>query len=587
MLVFSNKHKIEIIFIIAFLLVNCSKYTENKKLNQLSEKFLKQYCLFYPVQATQMGILGHDDKLNDYAVKNINERIQKLNLFLHQAALIDTNKLSDINKINYAILSSQLKIEQFELERWKRWQHDATLYTLTIYDALIGLTLHNKDTAGDRTQDLFTRLKLIPDFLNQDKNNLQIVNSINLITAIDHLEELKRIIAFRLLDKFVVNQPLLDTLVQQCEITVDSLESFKKFLESKMKSAPDRSLAMTPELYETYINLILNDEVQLQELIEWISSDYQIYYDDILNTSIKILSERNKSNELVKHDNLIEKIDAEIEKHILNKDEIIPYCYDTIDEIKRFIDEIWNLSLPINYSIQIEWAETDIINPLKLAYLEKPGLLEKGTQFYCQLNPISKDEDWIQQLSILRNYNKPALKVTMMRETIVSHYQIWLERIDKIPALARIFPDQIFLNSWPYYLAFSMLNMGFGGYDSQLRYMLLREYVRVLQLAKVEIQYYLQQLSLQQLERLLMESKLFTRNEIDKVRKEIVRSPGQFLTIYWGVRKLKELEKNCRKRLGPKFNLNTFFQRTLRPGPIPIEFVEQQVFTQFQTDKTH
>lgn len=587
MLVFSNKHRIKIFFIIAFLLVNCSKYAENKKFNQLSEKFLKQYCLFYPVQATQIGIQGNDDKLNDYAVKNINERIQTLNFFLQQAALIDTNKLSDINKINYAILSSQLKIEQFELKRWKRWQNDATLYTLTIYNALIGLTLHNKDTTVDRAQDLFTRLKLIPDFLNQDKNNLQLVNSINLITAIDHVEKLKRIIAFRLSDKFLVNQSILDTLVRQCEITVDSLESFKKFLESKMKSAPDRSLAMTPELYETYINLILHDEVQLQELIEWINSDCQIFYDDILNTSIEILSERNKSNEHVKHDNLIEKIDTEIEKQILNKNEIIPYCYDTIDEIKRFIDEIWNLSLPINYSIQIEWAEADIINPLKLAYLEKPGLLEKGTQFYCLLNPISNDGDWIQQLSILRNYNKPALKVTMMLETIASHYQIWLERIDKIPAFAKIFPDQIFLNSWSYYLAFSMLDAGFGGYDSELRYMLLKEYVRVLQVAKVEIQYYLQQLSLQQLERLLMESKLFTRNEIDKVRKEIVRSPGQFLTIYWGVRKLKGLEKNCRKMLGPKFNLNTFFQRTLRQGPIPIELVEQQVITQFQTDKTH
>ena len=83
---------------------------------------------------------------------------------------------------------------------------------------------------------------------------------------------------------------------------------------------------------------------------------------------------------------------------------------------------------------------------MKLADFENPGLFEPEPKFYCLIKPILNDRDWLQQLSQLREYNKPAIKVTMMLEAIPSHYQIWSEKLKKIPTLAIAFPDQIFIN---------------------------------------------------------------------------------------------------------------------------------------------
>jgi len=586
MSVYSNNIKSIPVIILVILSVCCHNLQENRKLNKISKDFLNQYCQFYPIQATQIGNHVYDDQLDNFSNKNIDKLVQYFKLTLNKIAVIDRNKLSIRNKINYHILSSQSKLHLFELEQWKRWQRDAVFYTKNIYDAVYGLQFHTKDTTENLTRNLMSRLDQIPQMLIDAKKNLQHGNIINLSPAIEQIENQKRIIAFQLSNKFIATNILLDSLNKKSEIVVDSLESFKQFLESKRKTSPNKSLSMTPEMYKTYINLRFNKKEKLEDLLEWIDADYQKYYNDLLHTAKGYLSERKKINEFTRNTNLIELINDEVEKQPLNKDEIIPYCYETINDIRRFIDEIWNLSLPIDYNILIEWAEDNEISGLKLANFKKPGLMEPEPQFYCLLKPISNDRDWIQQLSQLRAYNVPALKIMMMLEAIPSHYQIWSQKLDDIPILARAIPDQRFINAWSYYFAFSMLDAGFEGYDPELRYMLLRAYTRILLLAKVEIQYYQQKLNYQQAEQLLLESKLFKKNEIEQVLKQINYSPGQILTICYGVKQLITLEEACKKKLGPHFSINDFFENLLKPGPIPIDFIKSTALKKFQSNST-
>jgi len=572
---YSNSIKLVHSFIVIILFVSCSNFIENKKFNRISENFIDQYFKFHPVEATLAGNHNYDHQLDNYSKENINESVRFFKFMIEKIASIDTNKLSNHNKVNYHILSSQLKLHFFELEHWKRWRRDATFYTQKIYDAIYGLQFHTQDTTENVTRNLIFRLDQFPKMLIQAKENLQHADVINLDIAIDHVENQKRMIAFQLSEKFVVTKGLIDSLHKKSEIVVDSLESFKRFLESKNHSQTDRSLPMNPEMYKLYIDLKFTGKVKLEQLIEWIDSDYQKNYDDILNTAKRYLSKQKNTNEFTINPGLNEKIDDEVEKQSLNKDEIIPYCYDNINDIKRFIDEIWNLSLPINYDVFIDWAADEQIFGLKLADFENPGLLEPTPRFYCLLKPILNDRDWIQQLSQLRAYNKPLLKVTMMLEATPSHYQIWFEKLDEIPILARAFPDQSFVSAWHYYFTFSMINAGFEGYDPELRYVLLKSYARILLLAKVEIQYYLQQFTNQQAEQLLLESKMFNKNEIKEVIRQVNRSVDQFLTIYWGIRQFKKLEEAYRQKSGPYFNDNEFFQYILKHGPIPVELIKR------------
>jgi len=577
MLVYLNKIKLSQIFIVIILLLNCSDMIENRNFNRIAKNFLEKYFQAFPVQATLMGSHDYDHQLDNVSSENINKIVRLLKLTTDKIAIIDTNKLSSHNKINFKILDSQLKLHLFELEQWKRWQKDATFYIQKIDDAIRGLKIYRSDTTEDRTRSLIARLDQVPDLLTEAKKNLQSFNIVNPRPAIDRIDNLNRAIAFQLSNQFLIVGTLVDSFNQKSENVVDSLDSFKDFLESKLKTSGNQALAMTAENYQVYLSLLFNKEIKLAELVNLIEADYQKYYEEIVDIAQTVLSEAKNGNVFTTGHTSVEAAYDEIQKQSLTNEQIIPFCFETVRNVKRFIDEIMNLSLPIDFDIQVDWSDEDQLPVLKLADFENPGLLGPTVQFHCHLNPILNDRDWLQQLSQLRDYNEPALTASMMVEAIPIHYYTWQKKSNKFPILVRAFPDQIFLNAWQYYFAFSLFNIGFEGYDPELKYMLLRDYLRNLLLAKAEIQFYTQQLSSLQLEQVLLESKLFKKNELDRVMKQITCSPGQTLVNFWGFKKLERLEHICRTKSGPHFSFNKFLYHILAQGPIAIELIQHNV----------
>jgi hypothetical protein len=577
MLVYLNKIKFSHILILIICLLNCSDIIENRIFNHKAKDFLNEYFQAFPVQATLMGNHDYDHQLDNFSKENIDKIVRFLKLTTENIARIDTNKLSSHNKINFRILALQLKLQLFELEQWKRWQKDATFYIQKIDDAVYGLKIYRSDTTENRTQNLIARLDQVPDLLSEAKKNLQSSDIVNLSLAIDRIDNLNRAIAFQLSNQFLVTGTLVDSFNQKSEIVVDSLESFKDFLESKLNTYNNHALPMTAENYQVYVSLMIDKKIKLEELANSLEANYQKYYGEILDIVQVVLHEAKKRNVLATGINSIEAVYDEIQKQSLAKDKIIPFCFETINDVKRFIDEIWNLALPIDYDIQINWANNDQFPGLKLAEFEKPGLLDPIIQFHCHLKPILNDRDWLQQLSQLRDYNKPALTAIMMLEATPIHYHTWRTKLNDFPVLVMAFPDRILLNAWQYYFAFSLLKTGFQGYDPEVKYMLLRDYLRNVLLAKAEIQYYTQQLSSRQLERMLLESKLFKKNELEKILKHINYSHGQALVNFWGFKRLKELEHACRTNSGAHFSFQEFLQYILAQGPIAIELIQHNV----------
>ncbi len=581
-----NKIKGLPVFILIILCISCANIIENHKFAQISKDFLNHYFQFYPVKATLMGNHDHDHELNNLEAENVEKLLGFLKSTTKKISSIDTSKLSNKNKINYQILSFQLKLHLFDLEQWRRWQIDANYYTQLIYDAIDGLRFHTKDTTENVTRNLISRLAQVPDLLVQAKKNLLPYDVVNINTAIEHIDNQKRIIAFQLPDYFKVTDFLLDTLNEKTEIVVDSLDSFREFLQSKLKAPVDRTLTMNSRTYQDYVNLICDGKIKLGDIINLLEVDYQKYYDALLNASNRIFNESKNSNGHTSNTNLIERVNDEIEKQTLNKDEIITYCFENINNIKRFIDEIWNISLPIDYNIQIEWINDDRAVGPRLAYFENSGLLNPTPQFYCFLRPITNDRDWIQQLSQLRYYNKPAVKVAMMLEANPVNYQVWIKKLNELPLLVQAFPDQIFVNAWQYYFSFAMLNAGFEGYDPELHFEFLENYLKTLLLAKTEIHYYLQKLTHQQSEQFLIDSNMFKKNEIGEVFKLVNCSPGHALSIWWGVKQFKELEQACHSEVGPHFSQKEYFHLLLNQGPIAIEFIKHKLINRFYSSKT-
>lgn len=577
MSVYLNKIKFIPIFILIIFYINCSNVIENRKFNNFSKEFLNQFFKYHPIEATQAGNRDYDNRLNTYGSKNINEMIQFYKLSAEKLIALDTTRLSEVNKINYQILSQQIKIRLFELEDWKAWQNDPGFYYQKLFDAIYSLHFHNPDTTEEKTRHLIARLDLMSDLIFNAKQNLQSLSPANFSSIIEQIQILKRTITFQLSDKFILSDTLVDSLSKKSEIVVDSIDSFIKFLESKDNNSSFK-LSMTPEKYEAYVNLVLDEKSKPETLVAQIDSQYEKARENILNTAMKVVNVTINKNSAAAVRSLFDRVDSEIEKNAPNKEEIIPFCYETVKIINRFIGEIWHLSLPTEHDILIDWADYDRTFGTSLTHFEPPGLVESEPRYQCLIKPVLNNRDWIQQLTQVREfYNHPSLTVSMMIDAIPSHYHLWFNNLEDIPFCARVFPDQLFINSWNYYFAISLLDAGFEGYDPELRYILLKNYLRHLLVAKTEIQYYMQMLDYQQLNRELVSSNLFKRSEMNDVFYQVHYAPGQALTICRGVRLLQKLEDLNHKKLGTQFSMNEFFQTVLKQGPIPLKTMSKKM----------
>ncbi|MCD4664474.1 MAG: hypothetical protein K8R68_04320, partial [Bacteroidales bacterium] len=200
--IFSSKTKqLLILFIISILLIfiHCANIFENKKFERFANDFINWYVATFPVESALIENQTFDIQLDDYRIENIKEMSQQLEQFADRIALIDSSNLSIPNKTNFIILSNKIKIKQFELNNWHRWQHDAVFYTQKLQDVIYGFSSHHADSIKNFNKKILTGLKKFPDFIFQAQKNLTSVNSKNSDYAIEQIEKLQKIIDFQLL----------------------------------------------------------------------------------------------------------------------------------------------------------------------------------------------------------------------------------------------------------------------------------------------------------------------------------------------------------------------------------------------------
>ena len=576
-------------FLICVLIIlfffRCGNVLENRKLNQLNDKFLDQFYQYFPVKATLIGFHKYDDNLDDYSLASI----KKIQLFFQdnsaKLAKINSLKLSTANKINYHILKTKISENEFEFQTWKKWQTEATFYSDILQNLIRGINLDIIDSTSSNVVTMFGRIQKIPNLLNQGRENLQGINLKNLEFAIEQVQHVENYLSSGFIDKIDISPSQKDSLGQILGTTLDSLQSFRNSLGMKKQASADVSLALIGEKYKDYLNSMRGTQIELDSLKQKLQTEINIYSEVMYQSVISYLSSNNKIRRVSDNKTLIDLMNDNIEKEALKKDEIIPFCTLTIEHLKRFIDEIWNLSLPLNYNVKLIWSNDELSHPLKLAYFESQGFLGASPHLFCMMNSIDSNQDWIRQLANLRKYNKSSLIATMMLEANLSHYQYWSNNRQQIPVLAQSFPNKFFLQGWPYFLAFKLLESGYRGYDAKLHYVVFKNYIKMLQIALIEIQFYRGKITLKQFEQQLIKSLLFNREEAQVALEQSMVNPGQALMVFWGVHQLNDLEKVYRESLGRNFDFNKFVEETLYYGPVSLLYLKQLAVEKFLSKK--
>src|ERR687886_934350 len=141
---------------------------------ELARAFLDETYADAPVFASQLGLDGYDDRLEDLSETAFADRRRRSAAWLERFASLDpaTDCGSFDERIDHALLLSVLRGRAI-LQDWEMWRRQPETYLNPGLSGLFSLFLHRLRPEPELVQAAVARLRAIPRLIEDGKRNIQ------------------------------------------------------------------------------------------------------------------------------------------------------------------------------------------------------------------------------------------------------------------------------------------------------------------------------------------------------------------------------------------------------------------------------
>ena len=147
----------------------CDLVAENK-LEQLTQKFLKDYWDFLPTTGSRIGLHQYDGRLPELSPNRVRARVEELRRSLGQLSGIATEQLSKNQLLSYRLLDLLLKRELFNLDEWRTMETNPMKQVGFLN--VSGYVRRDYAPVVDRLRAAIDVLNQVPEFLEILKTTL-------------------------------------------------------------------------------------------------------------------------------------------------------------------------------------------------------------------------------------------------------------------------------------------------------------------------------------------------------------------------------------------------------------------------------
>ncbi|HKM55043.1 MAG TPA: DUF885 domain-containing protein, partial [Isosphaeraceae bacterium] len=248
----------------------------------------------------------------------------------------------------------------------------------------------------------------------------------------------------------------------------------------------------------------------------------------------------------------------------------------TAAEIKEFIRAARILPLPEPDQCRIiEMPE--FMRGNSVAFLNPAPPLDVRGSSEFSISPPPADWSKDRVLSLLREYNRPMLKILTIHEAYPGHY-VQLEYSNRCPSLIRkVLASGVFAEGWAVYTEQMMLDQGFGHGDLSLRLHQLKFYLRAVVNAILDHRMHVGSMTDAEALDLLMNRAFQTEGEAVGKIIRAKQSSCQLSTYFVGRMTFCRLRQDISRELGDRFDLCPYHEAVLAHGTIPVKYLPEVV----------
>src|SRR5437016_5770060 len=112
----------------------------------------------HPTHATLDGVHTHDDLLENLSRHAVESETRALAGYLRRLEEIDSEELTDIERLEHRMIGAHLRGRMFELEEVRTWERNPQLYADILASSLAGQALFTYAPAPERARRVLSKL---------------------------------------------------------------------------------------------------------------------------------------------------------------------------------------------------------------------------------------------------------------------------------------------------------------------------------------------------------------------------------------------------------------------------------------------
>jgi uncharacterized protein (DUF885 family) len=527
----------------------------------LTDDFVYGSLALSPVAATSAGYHEHkgvnlDGLIDDYSAAGIDQQRKFYSDFHNRLAAISQDSLSAEDKADFQIMDNAANLALLDLEKIHSFQHNPTVYVELVGNALFNPFVLEYAPIETRYRAIIARLQRIPALVDQGKANLMDAPDVwNRVAREENEGNLD------LIDKTLrakAPEGLKADYDRAAGPALDALRGFTKYLQDDLSKKTSDWRLGKEDYDQKFAYTLVSGKTPEQVLAE-----AEAALKDVREQMAKLAAPLS--------------VKAALDK--IAQDHTTPAMY--MDQAKKDLQEATNfvrekhlVMLGSDSNLQVIPTPEFMRGIYGVAGFNPAPALEPQLGAFYWVTPIPPNMPKASVESKLREYNRYGMMEITIHEAMPGHY-VQFQFANALEPKSRrvlrnVYGNGPYVEGWAFYTQQMMSDEGFLNNSKELRLSLMKQELRAIANAILDIRLQTMGMTEQQAMDLMMNDTFQEKEEATGKFQRAQLSSCQLPMYFIGWRGWLDTRAEYQKRKGPAFQLEQFHDAALKESAVPL-----------------
>jgi len=525
---------------------------------RLADRIFEAFWKSSPSAATFVGIHTYDHELDNVDRDFLKDVNRERTDFLSKLEKLDAADMSDEERIDWLLLKNFLHSDIKSFEEIRHWETNAAEYASLCVDAIHILLLREYAPLAERAHAILARVKQIPRFLDEARNNLKNTPAVFTQLAIEITEGGIAFLGSLVPQLSTMEPRFIRELQNATGKASEALDKFGVFLKIELLPESRGEFAIGPELF--------NFKLKTDHMLPFDAEEILAYGETQKKSTEAALEDA--ARKIDRRCSWVAVVDN-IKKEHPKASELLETYRREMERAREFVQAKDLVTLPPSEQLEVITTPAYYRPILPYAAYMNPAPFEDQQKGYFFVTPVDSRLPGVEQEEILRGHSSFGIPVTALHEGYPGHHLQLVHANYLQNKLRRLLHTNVFVEGWALYCEEMMYDAGFFS-DPRSRLLQLKDQLWRACRVIIDVGLHTKKMSYDQAVELLVNDAKLERVHAQKEVTRYTFTPTQPMSYLIGKKQIIELKEDYQKKHGENFSLKEFHDKLLSLGSIPI-----------------